>query len=235
MTRPHSWSLWGASLCWDPAAGTLSLALLSPCLLAHCCHIGRALQGEAGCEVEGIRAAAVGGTIICIRRVPWEAPGDLEMGWPGSGVTSWLVTSGRSTEVVTSQTPEIPKKEGKHRGQHTISVARQKSVRVLPSGGRDWGARGGLAGGRRGREAPAEVRAGPPEGRGCGVTHCPVLSCEGRCVLACLSLEVSDHRAGSCQGMCGPRQALLEVRLPWALPCRHLPHRGHCRVWDHTV
>lgn len=97
---------------------------------------------------------------------PGRHPGDLEMGWPGAGVTSWLVTSGRSTEVVTSQTPEIPKKEGKRRGQHTISVARQKSVRVLPSGGRDWGARGGLAGGRRGREAPTEVRAGPPEGRG---------------------------------------------------------------------
>ena len=84
LTRPHSWSLWGASLCWDPAAGTL----LPPCLLAlaggfpvgevhhlaHRGHIGRALQGEAGCEVEGICVAAVGGTFICIRRVPWETP-----------------------------------------------------------------------------------------------------------------------------------------------------------------
>lgn len=84
LTRPHSWSLWGASLCWDPAAGTL----LPPCLLAlaggfpvgeghhlaHRCHIGRAKQGEAGCEVEGICAAAVGGTVICIRRVSWETP-----------------------------------------------------------------------------------------------------------------------------------------------------------------
>lgn len=34
---------------------------------------------------------------------PGRHPGDLEMGWPGAGVTSWLVTSGRSTEVVTSQ------------------------------------------------------------------------------------------------------------------------------------
>lgn len=73
---------------------------------------------------------------------PGRHPGDLEMGWPGAGVTSWLVTSGRSTEGVTSQTPEIPKKEGKRREQRTISVARQKSARVLPSGGRDWGVRG---------------------------------------------------------------------------------------------
>lgn len=34
LTGPHSWALWGASLCGDPAAGTLSLALLPPCRLA---------------------------------------------------------------------------------------------------------------------------------------------------------------------------------------------------------
>lgn len=153
LTRPHSWSLWGRLCLLGPAAGTLSwLCWCYPLASLPIAVHGRHRVGGR-LEVEGIRAAAVGGTIICIRRFTREAHRDLEMGWPGSGVTSWLSDFRRSTEVVTSQTPGNSQ-EGKANtgGSTTISVARQKSVRVLPQ-------RPGLVLGRpgwrtEGREAP---------------------------------------------------------------------------------
>lgn len=154
LTRPHSWSLWGASLlglrCRDsPVPGSAV-----PCLLAHCCHIGRALQGEAGCEVEGIRAAAVRHHHL------------HQASSPGRhlGIWRWLarfwchlqlVTSGRRIEVVTSQRRlKFPRRKA-NTGGSTRSAGKTEERQGPPQRRwRDWGARGGLAGGRRGSWKP---------------------------------------------------------------------------------